>query len=67
MKNWEWMNENAENPKNFEEMLIETYTTSLIELVEHYTDSKDLISALERFDSYMLFNNIKNWLNSEHK
>lgn len=67
MKTWEWLNETAKEPQDFEEMLIGTYSAQLIDLVDHYAEPGDLKSALEHFDVCLLFKNVENWLNSEHK
>lgn len=67
MKKWEWMNEGTEEPLTFKERTIIEYTDQLLDLVEDYTESGYLKSALEYFDVCLLFKNVENWLNSEHK
>ena len=67
MKNWEWINEGTEEPKTYNEQVIEEYTDQLLDLVDHYAEPGDLKSALEHFDPYKLFKGIRDWLNSEHK
>lgn len=67
MKNWEWMNEGTEEPKTYNEQVVEEYTDQLLDLVDHYADPGDLKSALEHFDVCLLFKNVENWLNSERK
>ena len=42
MKNWEWINEGTEEPKTYNEQVVEEYTDQLLDLVNHYAEPGDV-------------------------
>lgn len=62
MKNWEYNNEYADNPKLLEQQAVEEFAQTILLAVP-----SKLRAGFDGFDFYEHYKKTYNWLNSEHK